>query len=129
MEQQSGPTTRSEGAGLYGLYAFVSQDIRGIRGLFYNNTSHGIYGYQCQLGDMSIAADNNGGSNGSGFTTNSNPASMTCSGTCAAWGNSEDVDSNDAVGGVSTGSALASSDAMINAQRNADGSLPDINSL
>jgi pectate disaccharide-lyase len=80
------------------------------------------------LSDL-IAADNNGGSNGSGFTTNNNPASMSCSGNCAAWGNTEDVDSNDSVGGVSTGSALASSDAMINAQRAADGSLPDVNSL
>ena len=78
------------------------------------------------LSDL-IAVDNDGGSSGCGFTENSNPATLTCTGTCAAWGNSEDVDT---VNGVTVGQiGSVTSDAMIDAQRNADGSLPDINSL
>jgi hypothetical protein len=74
-----------------------------------------------------IAVDNNNGSNGCGFTENSNPANMTCTGTCAAWGNTTNVDS---IGGVSTSQiGSVTSAQMIGAQRGADGSLPDINSL
>jgi hypothetical protein len=52
---------------------------------------------------------------------------MTCTGTCAAWGNTTNVDS---IGGVSTSQiGSVTSDQMINAARAADGSLPDINSL
>jgi hypothetical protein len=74
-----------------------------------------------------IAVGNSNGSSSCGFTENSNPASMTCTGTCAAWGNGTNVDS---IGGVSTtqiGSVTAT--AMINAVRNADGSLPAITAL
>jgi hypothetical protein len=74
-----------------------------------------------------IAVGNHGGASGCGFTPDTNPASLTCDGTCAAWDNDTDVV---AIGGVSTaqiGSVTA--EQMINAERGADGSLPDINSL
>jgi hypothetical protein len=73
------------------------------------------------------AADNNYGTSKCGFTNNNNPASMTCTGKCAAWGNGT---ASKNIGGVDTtapGSATA--EKMINAKRNADGSLPDISSL
>jgi hypothetical protein len=73
------------------------------------------------------ATDNNYGSSNCGFTNNSNPASMTCTGTCAAWGNGTASKSIGGVGTSAPGSATAAK--MIAAQRNADGSLPDINSL
>jgi hypothetical protein len=74
-----------------------------------------------------VAVDNSYGSPGCGFTENSNPASMTCTGTCAAWGNKTNVDS---IGGVSTTAiGSATSAKMIAAQRAADGSLPSISSL
>jgi len=62
-----------------------------------------------------------------GFTNNSNPASMTCTGTCASWGNSTQVQNIDGVGTSAPGSATAAN--MIAAPRNADGSLPSITSL
>jgi hypothetical protein len=74
-----------------------------------------------------IAVGNRGGASGCGFTPDTNPASMTCDGTCAAWDNDTDVV---AIAGVSTaqiGSVTA--EQMLNALRGADGSLPDINSL
>jgi hypothetical protein len=73
------------------------------------------------------AVDNNYGSSNCGFTNNSNPASMTCTGKCAAWGNGTASKNIGGVGTTAPGSATA--DKMINAKRNADGSLPDINSL
>ena len=62
-----------------------------------------------------------------GFTNNSNPASMTCTGTCESWGNSTDVQKISGVGTTAPGSATAAK--MIAAPRNADGSLPAITSL
>jgi hypothetical protein len=73
------------------------------------------------------ATDNNYGSSNCGFTNNNNPASMTCTGKCAAWGNGTASKNIGGVGTTAPGSATA--DKMINAKRNADGSLPDINSL
>ena len=73
------------------------------------------------------ATDNNYASSNCGFTNNSNPASMTCTGTCAAWSNGTNVKGISGVGTTAPGSATAAK--MIAAQRNADGSLPDINSL
>jgi hypothetical protein len=52
---------------------------------------------------------------------------MTCTGRCAAWGNGTDVKSVSGVSTTAPGSATA--EKMINAKRNADGSLPDISSL
>jgi hypothetical protein len=73
------------------------------------------------------ATDNNYGTSACGFTNNNNPASMTCTGTCAAWGNGTATKNIGGVGTSAPGSATAAK--MIAAQRNADGSLPDINSL
>jgi hypothetical protein len=73
------------------------------------------------------ATDNKYASTNCGFTNNNNPASMTCTGKCAAWGNGTDVKGVSGVGTSAPGSATA--DKMINAKRNADGSLPDISSL
>jgi hypothetical protein len=73
------------------------------------------------------ATDNNYASSNCGFTNNSNPAAMTCTGTCAAWDNGTNVKSISGVGTTAPGSATAAR--MIAAPRNADGSLPGINSL
>ena len=73
------------------------------------------------------ATDNNYGSSNCGFTNNSNPASLTCTGTCAAWSNGTNVKGVSGVGTTAPGSATAAK--MIAAQRNADGSLPDISTL
>jgi hypothetical protein len=62
-----------------------------------------------------------------GFTNNHNPASMTCTGNCEAWGNSTDDQNIAGVGTTAPGSATAAK--MIAVQRNADGSLPAISSL
>jgi len=73
------------------------------------------------------ATDNKYASSNCGFTNNSNPASMTCTGKCAAWGNGTEVKN---IGGVTTsapGSATAAK--MIAAPRTADGALPAIDSL
>jgi hypothetical protein len=64
-------------------------------------------------------------SNGSGFTNNSNPASMSCSGTCGSWGNKS---GDQGVSGISRKSG-PSADKMINATRSANGDLPSIDSL
>jgi hypothetical protein len=65
---------------------------------------------------------------GIGFTRNSNPASMTCSGTCASWDNIVDVDT---VGGVSTTPIPNANvtNMAADSARNADGSLKPISSL
>ena len=74
------------------------------------------------------ATDNKYASSNCGFTNNSNPASMSCTGKCAAWGNGTDAAKGvSGVGTTAPGSATA--EKMINAKRNADGSLPDISSL
>jgi len=57
-----------------------------------------------------------------GFTDNSNPAAMTCTGSCASWGNGT---ANDSIGGVST-SAIGNANVTnmaADSARNADGSL------
>jgi hypothetical protein len=75
-----------------------------------------------------VAVGNDRGSTGNGFTENSNPAALTCTGTCAAWGNTVDVDT---IEGVST-SAIDGADVTTMAAddaRNADGSLKPISSL
>jgi hypothetical protein len=75
------------------------------------------------------ATDNKYGSSPGdcGFTNNHNSASMTCTGSCAAWGNSTDVQSISGVSTTAPGSATAAK--MIAAPRNPDGSLPAITSL
>jgi hypothetical protein len=62
-----------------------------------------------------------------GFTNNSNPASMTCTG-CGAWNNRGGSFQNiTSSGGVSATSVTTAKAAA--AKRNADGSLPDITKL
>jgi hypothetical protein len=63
-----------------------------------------------------------------GFTDNSNPASMTCTGTCAAWGNGTATDSIQGIGTSAVGNANVTNMAADSA-RNADGSLKAIGSL
>ena len=62
-----------------------------------------------------------------GFTNNSNPASMSCTGTCASWDNTRDNQNIAGVGTTAPSGATAAK--MIAAQRKADGSLPAITSL
>lgn len=81
---------------------------------------------QHELVDL-IAVGNTGGRMGLSFTQDTNPASLTCEGTCAAWGNGTDVGSVAGVTASQIGSVTA--DQMISAERAADGSLPDIASL
>ena len=67
------------------------------------------------------------GSSGCGFTNNSNPASLSCSGTCASWDNKK---ADTGVSGVGTSAPSGvTAQKMIDAKRNADGSLPDITTL
>jgi hypothetical protein len=67
------------------------------------------------------------GTSGCGFTNNSNPASLSCSGTCASWDNKK---ADTGVSGVGTSAPSgATAQKMIDAKRNADGSLPSITSL
>ena len=61
-----------------------------------------------------------------GFTNNSNPASMTCTG-CGAWNNAGGAFQGITHTGDVTGKATAAAAAA--AKRNADGSLPDITKL
>jgi hypothetical protein len=79
-----------------------------------------------ELADL-IAVGNSRGT-GNGFTENTNPASMTCSGTCAAWGNTVDVG---AIGGVGTEAIdTATVDSMAaDSARDADGNLKLISEL
>jgi hypothetical protein len=75
------------------------------------------------------ATDNNYGSSACGFTENSNPASMSCTGSCYSWGNKTNVDT---IGGSISTSAPSGATAasMIAASaRNADGSLKAITAL
>jgi len=77
---------------------------------------------------VGLFAVGNSRNTGNGFTENSNPASMTCSGGCASWGNVVNVDS---IGGVSTtavGGANVTNMAADSA-RNADWSLKAIGDL
>jgi hypothetical protein len=67
------------------------------------------------------------GNKACGFTNNSNPASLSCTGTCASWSNGK---ADTGVSGVgSTAPSGATAQKMIDAKRNADGSLPAITSL
>jgi hypothetical protein len=68
-----------------------------------------------------VAVGNNRGT-GNGFTENSNPANLSCSGSCAAWGNSVNVDSVSGVSETPIGNANITNMAADSA-RNADGSL------
>jgi len=78
------------------------------------------------LADL-IAVGNRGGASGCGFTPDTNPASMTCDGSCAAWDNDTDVV---AIGEVSTAQIDGiTAEQLINAERGPDGSLPDISFL
>ena len=76
-----------------------------------------------------VAVSNRGGSSSDGFTNNSNPADLSCSGTCASWDNG----GQDVVGvrGVSTSAIGGANVTNMTADtaRNADGSLRDISSL
>jgi hypothetical protein len=77
-----------------------------------------------------ISVGNQGGSNGCGFTSNSNTQNMACSGQCAAWSNTENVcDSNiTGVGTTALGSATVANMTAATA-RNTDGSLKAITAL
>jgi hypothetical protein len=75
-----------------------------------------------------LIAVGNSRATGNGFTENSNPANLSCSGTCAAWGNKVDVDSVSGVGTSPIGGATVSTMAADSA-RNADGSLKSISEL
>jgi hypothetical protein len=75
-----------------------------------------------------FAHGNVNGSNGDGFTRNSNPASMSCSG-CAAWGNTDNA--GDGISGL-PGSAPSGANVTNmtgDGARNADGSLKPPNML
>jgi hypothetical protein len=78
-----------------------------------------------------FAFDNNGNGGHAadwGFTNNSNPASMSCSG-CGAWNNKGgSFQSISQSGDVGMPSGITSAKAAA-AKRNADGSLPSITSL
>jgi hypothetical protein len=77
---------------------------------------------------IDLVAVGNSRGTGNGFTENSNPANLNCSGDCYSWGNKVDVDSvsgvsTSAVGGVTVDAMAADS------ARNADGSLKSITEL
>ena len=74
------------------------------------------------------ATANVNGSNGEGFTRNSNPASMSCS-NCASWGNTGN--GADGISGISTTAPSGATAAKMTADaaRNADGSLKAITAL
>jgi hypothetical protein len=75
-----------------------------------------------------LFATGNSRATGNGFTENSNPASMTCMGSCASWGNKVNVDS---IMGVSTTAPSGATVANMKADgaRNADGTLKAITGL
>jgi len=77
---------------------------------------------------VGLFAVGNSRNTGNGFTENSNPASLTCSGGCASWGNVVNVDS---VSGVSTTAVSGANVTNMKADsaRNADGSLKAITDL
>jgi hypothetical protein len=81
---------------------------------------------QHELVDL-VAVGNTGGRMGFGFTPDTNPATMTCEGTCAAWDNGTDVADVEGVSTDAIGSVTG--DQLINAEREPDGSLPDISTL
>jgi hypothetical protein len=75
-----------------------------------------------------LTAVGNSSVNGRGFTANTNPANLTCIGTCSAWDNTVDVEdvarvSTDPVAGVTIESMSA------DVARNPDGSLKPISEL
>jgi hypothetical protein len=76
-----------------------------------------------------FATGNTRGSNGEGFLRNSNPASMSCSNSCASWGNT--VNTADGISGVSMTAPAGATVAKMSADaaRNADGSLKAITGL
>jgi hypothetical protein len=76
-----------------------------------------------------FATGNTRGSNGEGFLRNSNPASMSCSNSCASWGNT--VNTADGISGVSSTAPAGATVAKMTADaaRNADGSLKPITGL
>jgi hypothetical protein len=75
-----------------------------------------------------FATGNLNGSNGDGFTRNSNPASMSCSG-CASWGNTDNgADGISGLPGTAPSGATVAK-MIADAARNADGSLKAANSL
>jgi hypothetical protein len=65
------------------------------------------------------------GSSGRGFTNNSNPATLTCTGTCGSYSNKA---ADTGVGGITVKTGPTGT-AMINAARLPNGDLPSINSL
>jgi hypothetical protein len=75
-----------------------------------------------------FATGNQNGSNGDGFTRNSNPSSMSCSG-CASWGNTDNgADGISGLPGTAPSGATVAK-MIADAARNADGSLKAANSL
>jgi hypothetical protein len=71
-----------------------------------------------------IAVGNTNGSGAHGIGEGTNTAPLTCTGTCAAWGNGNDTT---AVTGVSTTPiANVTAASLISAARNSDGSLPKL---
>jgi hypothetical protein len=78
------------------------------------------------LKDLTSVGNSRG--TGNGFTENTNPASLSCSGTCTAWGNKVNVDSVSGVGTTAIGNANVTNMAADTA-RNADGSLKAVSAL
>jgi hypothetical protein len=78
------------------------------------------------LKDLTSVGNSRG--TGNGFTENTNPASLSCTGTCTAWGNKVNVDSVSGVGTTAIGNANVTNMAA-DAARNADGSLKAASAL
>ena len=75
-----------------------------------------------------LTAVGNSRNTGNGFTENTNPASLSCTGTCTSWGNKVNVDSVSGVGTTPIGNANVTNMAADTA-RNADGSLKALSAL
>ncbi len=78
-----------------------------------------------KLSNLISVGNGTHGSSGRGFTNNSNPATLTCTGTCGSWSNKA---ADTGVGGITLKSGPTAAK-MIAAVRLANGDLPDINSL
>ena len=77
------------------------------------------------LSNLFSVGNGTNGSSGRGFTNNSNPASLTCTGTCGSYSNKA---ADTGVGGITVKTGPTGA-AMANAARLANGDLPSINSL
>jgi hypothetical protein len=77
------------------------------------------------LSNLFAVGNGTNGSSGRGFTNNSNPAALTCTGTCGSYSNKA---ADTGVAGVTVKTGPTGTQ-MINAARLANGDLPNINSL